>query len=322
MILSVVIPVQNDPDGLSAVLAQARAIPQVAQIVVCDDASDPAIDPALPALAGPGGAPVELIRNDRVLGAGAARNRAFDRVTGSHVLFLDADDALEPDLARLIARLDATPFDFCMFQHNESRVPGGAGLFPRDAALWAQAGADHVFGPVPRAGLPVLATVAAYPWNKIYRTAFLRDNAIGCGTTRVHNDIALHWKGFVMADTVLTCRWRCVTHRVAESRPHLTRRAGAERLQVFEALDRVLDWLDATQDAVDRPETWRTQFLRFAVDLILWARDRVEPAHLDRFDRCHADFLQRRVSPAAFARLSRADPGTAARLLDTVLERT
>ena len=39
--LAVIVPVWNDPEGLARLLPQLLALPDITQIIVADDASDP-----------------------------------------------------------------------------------------------------------------------------------------------------------------------------------------------------------------------------------------------------------------------------------------
>jgi glycosyltransferase involved in cell wall biosynthesis len=100
--VGVVVPVHNGgrylADALRSVLGQTH--PAVAVVVVDDGSTD---DSA--AVAASFGPDVRLVSQPR-RGAGAARNRGVDELSGEYVAFLDADDLWEPDkLERQVAAI-------------------------------------------------------------------------------------------------------------------------------------------------------------------------------------------------------------------------
>ena len=294
------IPVWNDPAGLARLLTQARAMEVFAQIVVVDDGSTPPV-PAAPDLT--------LLRHDVSQGGGVARNLGLTAVTAEHVLFFDADDLLTTDLPLLLDDLAmAQPFDFCLFKHADSRVSAEArwGQPDWDDRFWQAAG--HGTGALREAlpeALPILAQTANYPWNKVYRTAFLRDHAIGCAATQVHQDIPLHWLGFIAARRVLVSDRICAWHHVDPAGGRLTNRRGAERLQVFEALTPVAE---AARDPL-----WQAALAEFALGLADWVESVLDPDLRETFRTAEAAWLSRRMAgwlPGIAAR----DAALAARL--------
>jgi len=300
--LALVIPVWNDAPGLARLLEQARALEIFAQIVVVDDGSD------IPATA-PG---CTLIRHATSQGGGAARNAGLAAVTATHTLFFDADDLLTDDLPLLTADLAGHAFDTCLFKHADSRV----GAEPRwgqpdfDERLWAEAG--HAIGalrPATPAGLPLLAQTANYPWNKIYRTAFLRDHAIECAPTRVHQDIPLHWLGFIHAKTVLVSDRICAWHHIAPA-GRLSNRAGPERMDVFAALGPVVA-------ACTTPD-WQAALARFLPGLLDWGATRITPDLRPRFQQAEAEWLAAHIAPWLEG-IAKTDPDTAQNLRKRLL---
>jgi glycosyltransferase involved in cell wall biosynthesis len=256
MTLSIIIPVHNDPEGLTRLLRQLQDMAVFEQIIVSDDASDVSCCPAELGFdeAAMG---VTYLRSDRQRGAGHARNQAMAAVTSDHVLFFDSDDLLSPGFPALIQSLSQSmqdrAFDFCIFRHIDSRSradEGVPGPMESDQRLWDALGAYQADGQAdglgdslegsPRlleaAEVATLAMVAAYPWNKIYRTGFLRDQNIRCTEIQVHNDIELHWSSFLKAERVFATTQLGCEHFVAENGTRLTNRRGRERLHVFEAL--------------------------------------------------------------------------------------
>lgn len=309
--LALVIPVHNDQVNLTRLLRQAAELRIFDQIVIVDDGSQTPVH-----IADSGGAAdtVMLLRNAEAMGAGGARNQALDHVTTSHLLFFDSDDQLTRDLPPLWQALQAeSVFDFCLFRHHDSRSAhrGVWGQMPLDNALWRQADAPGatLFTPSPD-GLAQLVQTANYPWNKIYRTGFLRDHpTVRCSETPLHNDIQLHWQSFLQAKTVMASDRVAAIHEVQDGGNRMTNQSGTARLCVFEPLAAVGAALaDAGQPALQHA------FLTFTTGLLDWVRSVMDPVHHPAFDQASRRFWHRHLDPALFGSLRHNDPVLALRL--------
>jgi glycosyltransferase involved in cell wall biosynthesis len=223
-------------------------------------------------------------------GAGRARNVGLDAAGCPHVMFVDADDRLLPELGPLMADLDGQEFDFAIFRHADSRAIalGGQGPLEPDASLWRRIAAGAAPRPLDGAQTRLLCRISAYPWNKVYRTAFLRGEAIRFTEIPVHNDLALHWACFIAARRVLASDRICCLHQVSDDGQHLTLRRDSDRLRVFEALDEVAARLRATADAGRFAEP----FVEFCLRLFDWIPARLDsPAARDEFALRSGRFL-------------------------------
>jgi len=309
--LALVIPTWNDAEGLSRLLRQAADMGCFAEVIVVDDGSD--IPIRLPTDA----AGMKLLRHDRPRGPGVARNNGLAAVSAPYVLFFDADDLLTAELPDLVADLAdelraGRGFDFCLFRHADSRVTAeerwGQPIWDED--LWQQAGLSVAILQAPPAEVwPVLARTANYPWNKIYRTAFLQDNGIGLGETLVHEDVVLHWLGFLAAERVLVSTRTCAWHRVSRQSGRLTNLCGPERLQIFTPLEQVATAMAAANLA------WLQAFAIFALGLVDWNASIIVPPLRIRLRAREADFLRTAMADWP-RRLESTDPALARHLTD------
>lgn len=325
--LAVVIPVWNLPDDLTTLLGQIRALAVFDEVIVVDDASDPACDPrTFPGDAGwpqAGHGRLIYLRSDRQRGAGHARNLGMTRVTASNVIFFDADDHLTPDFAA-IWRRHATgipdhtdtllPPDFTIFRHIDSRVPAGDGSFPAEEAIWTRILEDRYEAVLTARQRADMSILSAYPWNKIYRTDFLRQSGLQCSETPVHNDLKLHWLSFAHAQRVLALPALGAVHIVGERDHHLTQRSGTERFCVFEVIADVRDQLRG----LGRGTALMRQFLHFTEKLLRWNLDRLEPALRPRFLAASRDSLLG-FTPDEFTLFAQAYPDQATRLINFLM---
>lgn len=117
MLLSVIIPVYNNPSALEQCLASffvCRDLPDAVEFVVVDDGSDVA-------QAIPQNDSVRLIRRTHG-GASAARNAGIDVALGRFVWFFDADDCVDPDAyASMLAVLRELPDEAELFHTGPMR---------------------------------------------------------------------------------------------------------------------------------------------------------------------------------------------------------
>lgn len=316
MSLSLVIPVHNDAKGLLRLLEQAQGLGWVTEILVVDDASDPPCGPEMDGL------PEAVAQDPRLVwlrsathrGAGHARNLGLARARGTHLLFFDSDDLFLPamtdlmeDLAGPMARQD---FDFCLFGHLDSRARGDTDPMAAEARFWP-AEATETPAPLDLQKAPQLVRIAAYPWNKIYRTAFLRDHAIGCTEIMVHNDIELHWLSFLRARRILVSTRVGCEHVVHPTGGRLTNRRGAERLAVFTALSAVQQALGTARQG----RAFQAGFTDFTLRLFDWITGTLEPGLRADFTRKARTHLRRHLTRAVFTGIALDDPDLAGRLL-------
>ena len=172
--IGLVIPARNEGQSLDRLLEQARSLGVFSEIIVVDDGSQKP-------LARDG---VDLtIRQNQSLGAGVGRNIGLRFLRTEYVLFFDADDELTPELPLLLDDLanQLDGFDICMFRHADGRgLAEGKWSEPApEVDLWEQTGLGAgALLEVPSPARPILAQTINYPWNKILRTEFLRQEDI------------------------------------------------------------------------------------------------------------------------------------------------
>lgn len=314
--LSVVIPVWNDAEGLKRLLPQLLALPQVAQILVCDDASDTPVSQAAGPEAGLDDPRIAWLRSESRKGAGAARNHGLARVACPHVLFFDSDDLILPamgDLLEDLSRPTTPPFDFCLFSHVDSRMRarGFFGPLEGDAQHWQDLSPDPRPVPLRPDQSTRLCRISAYPWNKIYRTGFLQEAGIRCTEIMVHNDVELHWLSFFRAHNILVSTRACAEHFVTAQGTRLTNRSGADRFEVFRALQNVNASLLADRHCADRFGEPTADFFQ---NLFHWIDGTLEPALRAPFAWKARHFLQEAMHPALFTLVAQRDPALAGRI--------
>lgn len=122
--ISVVVPAYRAERWIAHLLAAlaAQTYPP-REIVVVDDASPDGTAAAAEACAKESGIPLRLLRHERNRGVSAARNTGLDAARGEYVLFLDADDDVDPGfLQALHARISDGAHDaaFCGMRRRDA----------------------------------------------------------------------------------------------------------------------------------------------------------------------------------------------------------
>ncbi|QUS35704.1 glycosyltransferase family 2 protein [Falsirhodobacter algicola] len=290
--LSIIIPVWNDPQGLQRIVRQAVELQIAREIIICDDASDSDHSPDALGITGSSTTSLHYIRSPQQLGAGAMRNIGIGAATQRFVLFADSDDMLKPDIKTILQQLEGKHFDFCIFRHHDSRIIGREGTFDTEEKLWAAANATPDVRRLNARESAELAKLSAYPWNKVYRKHFLTSMNIRCTEIPVHNDIELHWTSFIAADTILCSSMMGAVHYVAEDGSRLTNRKGAERLQLFDALEATMERLRNTPEST----VYIEPFLGFCYKLAGWAWNNIDPEYHSRLHRLTKKFFMENFS--------------------------
>lgn len=286
--LAIVIPVWNLPEDLDRLLGQVADLGIFAQVVIADDASEldcgPAASPNAARLSA-AGVEVLHLRSEVQRGAGHARNRGLRAVTTENVLFFDADDSLGKDLASIWDQhRDADCPDFTIFRHSDSRVEeseGRSGTFRGEEVLWDRALSGDGTRLLSLRERADLVMISAYPWNKIYRTGFLRDHDITCSETPVHNDIRLHWLSFLKAGRIQAARGIGAVHIIGDRGHHLTARRGEDRLCLAGIIEELTLRIRETPGHLMMME----RFIHFVDTICRWNLRQVEEDLIPAFRR-------------------------------------
>lgn len=125
-VISVVVPVRNDPDRLRACLTSLGASTlREHEVIVVDDASTDGSADVAAALG------ATVVRQEHRTGPGTARNRGAAAARGTYVMFVDADVCVHPDtLQRVVAGFESDPRTDALF--------GSYDLTPADPSFLSQ----------------------------------------------------------------------------------------------------------------------------------------------------------------------------------------
>ena len=135
-------------------------------------------------------------------GAGIARNNAIEIATGEFILFLDADDWIEPDSCeKLYSRAKNLGVDLILFDvlwHHNTKTNRVSYFsddeFKEDSSLFIF-DCEYIKDKMMRGILGVI-------WNKFYKTSFIKEKNIKFPSHLIYNDIEFHFKTILLADSI------------------------------------------------------------------------------------------------------------------------
>lgn len=274
--ITVIIPAYRAEDSIAKAIGSCMKSKKVAQIVVVCDSCELSYNEASIS----DYENLIVINNEKNMGAGFCRNLGLDQVSSEFTIFLDADDtidAIELDLAyaELDQKVDMmiTKYRYCRSTTNVEMYD----VVDRDNRIFNSLDMSHCIYISERQKYDVIELVN-YPWNKIYRTLFLRANDLKFQDLPVHNDIHFHWNSIIKAKQIVVHDAKLVNHYVLENRLQMTNARGEVRLHVFSALEKVLATIRLEQEIDALPA-----FYNFTQNLLEWTKSRIDSSLYDAF---------------------------------------
>lgn len=280
--LSVVIPSHN-PEALFFIeIGKLLAEHPDWQVIVVDDGSDRALQEFLPQTAN-----LTVLRNATAQGAGTSRNIGVQAVTGDYTVFLDDDDFMDWDVVeQLMKKLDAAPaVDMAVSSYRFLRDGKLAPAHQKDQKILQNALRGQNSRIVILDDNEALLRLTNYPWNKLYRSRFIREIGLRFSDTIVQNDVHAHWQSLLGASRILVTDLVQCTQTVTVSGSRISNTWDSRRLHAFTALRETYALVQ--RNPLPRVET---AFWAFYHDLIHWMIGSASPATRVKLMQEHVRF--------------------------------
>lgn len=234
--ISVVIPSYNVSSLIGQTLDSVLANRADMEIVVIDDASTDNTCEIVEQYAARHES-IRLMRSDANAGPGVARNRALETISGEYCLFHDADDILnEGAIDTVLALMDETNVDIAVFRYSLLRSVGGSPEEMSDSkVIWDGVVGEKDTMMVELDAAPQFLLTVNYPWNKIYRTSFVRRTNLRFSPARINEDILPHWASYMSAGRFLAINRSLTVHRLIPGRDQHTSVNDERRLEILKA---------------------------------------------------------------------------------------
>ena len=271
--ISFVITAYNDVEGVARHFEYFSACGEAVELIVVDDCSTDGLEAMVAKARLPDRVRLRFHRNPENRGAGPSRNTGLAMVERDHVMFLDADDLLADSF---FVYLHLSPLangaDFVLFKYHLSTSMDrrqSYTMHPVDNRFFSNINLcsfpnrTFVLDEIPS----VLRTVN-FPWNKVYRTEFIRRADIRFPDYRMHEDILPHWASFLAAGRFGILHWAppLIHHFEAVHGKRATNYVGEHRLAAFETL---LD-VHARNQAHGLAEMLHPELIAFSQALVDW----------------------------------------------------
>ena len=200
-LVSVVMPTYNAAEYLPETLAGlTKQTFSNFEVIFVDDGSQDGTVALLQDFAAKDGRAIVLQQEHQY--AGAARNLGMRHARGKYFLFLDADDFFLPQmLEKSVEKAERTDSDICVFRANrinhETREISGMpwtmriDKCPAEETFSIQTNAKQIF-----------EFTTAAPWNKLYRSDFVREYGLTFQETRQSNDVAFVCTSLALASKI------------------------------------------------------------------------------------------------------------------------
>jgi len=178
--LSVIIPAHNAddtlPDLIKAIESQTV---KPDEVIIIDDCSS---DKTCEYLSGLSDPLYHIIKNDRNIGAAASRNLGIREAKGKYIVFLDADDIIEPDLFEKVSEAAISDPDIIVWSVSEEYINRDKKtVYVRKHECGCEF-AGKLISPGDEYAALIRdlekATIFGYPWNKAYKKDLLTGKKI------------------------------------------------------------------------------------------------------------------------------------------------
>ncbi len=199
------------PDAIGDILGQTW---RNFELLIVDDAS-PDHSGAIADEAAARDSRVRVIHLSENGGVSEARNRGLTQAAGDYCLFLDPDDRFDADLLNLVREAveEAHEPDVVLYGLTEDYYD----LTGQKIYSISKSPVGHVYGTAEelhRAVMPLEeATLYGYPWNKAFRTAFLKENGFSFQKIPHIEDILFNADVFDRAKSLVTLDRQPVHYR-------------------------------------------------------------------------------------------------------------
>ncbi|MBR2801484.1 MAG: glycosyltransferase [Erysipelotrichaceae bacterium] len=149
-------------------------------------------------------------------GAGAARNYGFSQAKGEYALFFDSDDLCKEDLVeKALTRVLETEADIIAYNYTKFTEDGtetsGKGIHTEHMPKGMEVFSYRDFPNY------IMSIINPVPWNKLYRSSFIRENDLHFEEISSTNDITFAAVSAAKAERIAFLHDELVRYRVGQS---------------------------------------------------------------------------------------------------------
>ena len=197
-------------------------------------------------------------------GPGVARNTGLAKATGEYLIFLDSDDWFEPLLLeKMVEQAKNTGADITICKSEEFDTYTGKAR-PSDWMLKTEYLPGDVFRPEEIADF-IFQFTYGWPWDKLYRTKFVRDNNLVYPRLPNSEDLVFVFPSLTVAKRIAVLPEILVHHRINR----MVSVSNSRKLAP-EAPHKAMALLRAFLVDRDRYKVFERSFLNWAMEFLVW----------------------------------------------------
>ena len=181
--------------------------------------------------------------------AGSCRNYGLNKINGDYVWFVDSDDFVEANaLNTVIRKIEKGHNDIIEFGYHllDEKTNNFRTCFNIDEEILIRKTSENSEYSIDI--YPELLRSIAYPWNKVYKTSFIKLNNIKFSEIPVHNDLAFKIKAELSASSIGFVHKYLYTHVINRKAQQLTQVSDRNRLSIIDALNEVDSFIKSQDD--------------------------------------------------------------------------
>ncbi len=261
--ISIVIPVYNGEQFLSRTLDTIfQQTFQDFEVICVDDGSTDSSPEILSRYARDYPDKMRII-TEKNSGPGVARNNGIKKARGTYLALLDADDLYHPEMLQLAhAKIVQDRADMVVYRSDEFTEENH--FFPTDWTINSALLPKHQ----PFAGKDIEKNIfgvfVGWPWDKLYRTAFVKENNLEFQNLRSSEDALFVFMSIVRAERISVIDKILVHHRNAAGSVSHTREGNWE--SCYKALTAMRKQLQEWQVY----QRFEQDFVNYALNFTLW----------------------------------------------------
>jgi glycosyltransferase involved in cell wall biosynthesis len=250
---------------------------------------------------------VLVLSTEKNSGAGHARNIAIPHIEEYYCCFIDADDiVIDNGIDEVTEILNVYGGDFLVYKWFQCDMYGrtiSLSMADTDEHIWNGIIHDERITKIHPEEYPHIMRTLNFPWNKIYKTSFIKEKNIIFSETFIHNDNLAHWMSYAQTSEIILYNRYIIGHKEDRRRVQISTIMDKRRLQLFDAFHDI----DIFFEYGEKFSNIYPHFVCYKRDLIGWFGHQVKDNIISKFYENTINTFSN-MSSELFSKIKEIDP--------------